>query len=348
MTKARPGLFGGTMETTAPSTDLRTGVTTKAYDTEGTPIAGSEGGADSSQRAVDAGKRLSETAAQMAQNKSRIGQSRLEMLQGAGGFQYADDPRVKNVLDFEQKQDENAAAQAEKTRLAEDANKYKSADDARAEKQLAETERHNRIEEALQHGRGTGTMGAQSPDSFKNVMAARKEFNDLSEIKTLKTVMPNYQKAEEVFTRYRAGKASPYEVDQALGYFASKALDPNSVVMPGEFDRFAKGIGITGGVEALVKQAAGGGLKLTDSQRQDMFNIVKGSIGVAKNNAKEQYGYYKGLADEYGVDGNKIVGGASYLFDEKRTMTNEKPAQPAAPSTITTRSKRNVTVTEIK
>jgi hypothetical protein len=93
-------------------------------------------------------------------------------------------------------------------------------------------------------------------------------------MKDVKIINSNFKKASDVMTSYKQGKAKPYEVDQSLAFFANKALDPGSVVMPGEFERFAKGLGYQK-YPAFVDAFLHGGLQLTDEQRQGMFNMLR-------------------------------------------------------------------------
>jgi hypothetical protein len=147
----------------------------------------------------------------------------------------------------------------------------------------------------------------------------RKEFNDLPEVKSVKTLYSNSKKANDAYNAYKQGKMSAYGVDQSLGYFASKALDPNSVVMPGDFDRFARGLGLAEGASALATQLINGGLKLTDAQRDEMIGIVNNAMSGAKEAAKGQYEYYKGIASKRGMDPSEVVGGVDYIFAPPKT-----------------------------
>ena len=157
---------------------------------------------------------------------------------------------------------------------------------------------------------GKGTVGYEASGTL------RKEFQALPEIKDLKVINANKSKANDTWTAYKAGKASPYEVDQSLAFFANKALDPTSVVMPGEFERFAKGLGYKK-LEAFVEAFVGGGLKLTDRERQGMLNIVNRSFDQIKGLAKPQYEEYVDLAKRRGVDPQDVVGGIDYIFNPK-------------------------------
>lgn len=229
---------------------------------------------------------------------------------------YADNDAVKNILALNSKanlQDEsmNFKNEQELLRRQYDEEKRKETEDF-------ERWKTNRIIEARPQ------PVQNDPESFKNVMALRKEFDTSPEIKTLQVSAPNYNKAVSTFERYKKHEATPYEIDQALGYFASKALDPNSVVMPGEFDRFARGIGVSGGVEAFAKQALSGGLKLTDAQRQSMMNIVENGYMRAKESANEKYSFYNNVAKKYGIDPQDVTGGADYLFRTKKEPAQQK------------------------
>jgi hypothetical protein len=176
-------------------------------------------------------------------------------------------------------------------------------------------------------GAETDAGGGVNPVTTDRTSKLRDEFTNLPEIKSLKGLYQNAKKANDAYASYKAGKASPYEVDQSLGYFASKALDPNSVVMPGEFDRFAKGLGIAGGVQALSSMLINGGLKLTDEQRAAMVNIANRGIMAGAEAAKGQYDYYNSLANEYKISPKGVTGGVDYLFQKDSPQPLKKQPQ---------------------
>jgi hypothetical protein len=170
-----------------------------------------------------------------------------------------------------------------------------------------------------------GSIGAEQDVGGVNPVIAdrtskmRDEFINLPEVKTAKTISQNYKKAKQAYADYKAGKTSAYNVDQSLGYFASKALDPNSVVMPGEFDRFAKGLGVAEGAEAMVKKLISGGLKLTDAQREAMMQIVENASSQAINAAKEQYTEYNRLSKQYNLAPDDVTGSLRYIVGQGRS-----------------------------
>ena len=176
-------------------------------------------------------------------------------------------------------------------------------------------------------GAETAAGGGVNPIINERATKMREEFTTLPEIKTVKNLYQNYDRSNNVYRKYMAGKATPYEVDQSLGYFTSKALDPNSVVMPTEFDRFAKGLGIAEGAMAMAQKLIDGGLKLTDAQRSAMLNIINNSFDSAQYAAKKQYDYYGKLATKRGVDIDDVVGSAGYIFENvesKQETISEK------------------------
>lgn len=145
----------------------------------------------------------------------------------------------------------------------------------------------------------------------------RNEFTNAKEIGNISSVYQNFNKAKNAFDLYSKGKIAPYEVDQSLAYYASKALDPNSVVMPGEFDRFAKGLGYQT-AQAMVEQLLNGGLKLTDDQRRGMMNIVERSWNSAKDAAAPVREFYIKQAQKNNLDPYDVTGKYDYIFAEKK------------------------------
>jgi len=130
--------------------------------------------------AISAGKGITQAGDTMAANSQRLGQSRLGMLAGAGGLKYADDPRVKNVLDYEQKAEENAATAAERERQAkaarEESNTFRS-DEAQKtrdfQKQQSEDQRAflKMMQDMKEHDKNT--LEGIDPDTGKPYAAGK-------------------------------------------------------------------------------------------------------------------------------------------------------------------------------
>jgi hypothetical protein len=173
-------------------------------------------------------------------------------------------------------------------------------------------------------GEQAAISGGQGTAAYEASGTLRKEFQALPEIKDLKVINANRAKANDTWKAYKGGNASPYEVDQSLAFFANKALDPGSVVMPGEFERFAKGLGYKK-LEAFVQAFVSGGLKLTDREREGMLNIVNRSFEQIKGIAKPQYEEYVELSKRRGVDPQDVVGGIDYIFNPKNASREALP-----------------------
>lgn len=162
-------------------------------------------------------------------------------------------------------------------------------------------------------GESAAISSGNNPQAYSIVDDLRTRFENIPEMKDLKVINANYKKATDVMAAYKSGKAKPYEIDQSLAFFANKALDPNSVVMPGEFERFAKGLGYKS-LQAMVDAFASGGLKLNDENREAMYNIVQRSYNSAIDLARPQYEMYRGLATKRSVSPEDVTGGYDYLF----------------------------------
>lgn len=156
--------------------------------------------------------------------------------------------------------------------------------------------------------------GGVNPVVYDRETKLRDEFTGLAEVKTLKTMYPQYIKTKSAYDAYKAGKASKYELDQQLGFFAAKALDAGSVVMPAEFERFAKGNGWKGSVKAYFNQIASGGLRLTDDNRKALYNIVGRAMSAARKAAKEQGDIYEELATSSKVNPKNVTVGISKML----------------------------------
>jgi hypothetical protein len=158
-------------------------------------------------------------------------------------------------------------------------------------------------------------LGGANPIVVKSEDDLRKDFESTKEVASLRDLYTAKNSANDVWAKYKKGEAKPYEVDQSLGFFASKGLDPNSIVMPGEFDRFGKGLGYESGV-AFLQSFAKGGLRLTDTQREGMLNIINRSYSAAKTKGKNQYDNYNRIAKERNLNTKNVTGGVDYLFND--------------------------------
>ena len=167
------------------------------------------------------------------------------------------------------------------------------------------------------------TRGAGfNPVQTEGIDKLRKQFVTDANVKDMKTVYSNFEKTQRVYDRFKQGKATPYELSQSLGFFANKALDPNSVVMPGEFERFASGLSAVGSVEALARKLTTGGLKLTPKEYEGMFNIVKNSLDQTIEQSKPVYEQYKELAKDRGFNEDDVVGAYRNIFEKYGSGSN--------------------------
>lgn len=282
-----------------------------------------------------------------------------EALTKSNILKYSDNPAVKNTLDYFNEKEKLNARTSGKLGIGASVYQMKKDDLAKIRAMPEGPEKEAAWEDFLMNA-ATGTAYGLTPEGIE--LAAKRagasgyagargrtqaemdagggvnpvvndlkvnlrdEFTNQKEIGNISSVYQNFNKAKNAMDLYRKGKIAPYEVDQSLAYYASKALDPNSVVMPGEFDRFAKGLGYQT-AQAMVEQLINGGLKLTDDQRNSMMNIVQRSWNSAKESAAPVREFYIQQAKKNNLDPYDITGKLDYIFVDKapNKQPNGKP-----------------------
>lgn len=141
--------------------------------------------------------------------------------------------------------------------------------------------------------------GAIEPhDAPKFEMDLRKEFDALN--KDFRDVEGSYvriQKAAEMPTA--AG-------DIAMVFNYMKMLDPGSVVREGEFATAQNAAGVPDIVRNMYNRAMQG-TRLNPEQRKDFLNTANSIYGGMSGRMKESADYYRGLAQEYGLNPDRIV-----------------------------------------
>jgi len=162
-------------------------------------------------------------------------------------------------------------------------------------------------EEVLDKGIGSLYM--------KTVDDLRTNFQKTEPVQAMRIVKRMYDQANDLYKKYKQGRATPYEFDQSMGYFAAKALDYNSVVREGEFNRFIQGLGFTGSVTAFINQLIKGGLQLSEDAREALYGIVQRSYGTVTNEVRPYYDQYVKASIDRNVEPIDIVGPLSDIFE---------------------------------
>lgn len=152
--------------------------------------------------------------------------------------------------------------------------------------------------------------GAIEPqDAPKFEMDLRKEFDALN--KDFRDIEGSYvriQKAAEMPTA--AG-------DIAMVFNYMKMLDPGSVVREGEFATAQNAAGVPDIVRNMYNRAMQG-TRLNAEQRKDFLNTANSIYGGMSKRRDESANYYRGLAQDYGLNPDRIV----KQKNEQNTKTN--------------------------
>lgn len=163
----------------------------------------------------------------------------------------------------------------------------------RAEDAAARAER--REERLIGNDEREGDRKARSEE-----MDLRKEYNALPEVK-------NYRELRTSFQNLQSAAASGTAAGDVKLIFAyMKMLDPTSVVREGEFATAEQTGGIPDQVRNLYNKALDG-QRLNDRMRANFVEQAYNNYQNAYGAYKEASEYYRGLADEYGYNADRIV-----------------------------------------
>ena len=151
------------------------------------------------------------------------------------------------------------------------------------------------------------------------VLATRKEFDALPEIKEFKSISQAYKDLQSA-----GGKPSAAgDLSIIFGYM--KMLDPTSVVREGEQASAANATGVPDRILNIYNKVAKG-QRLNPRQRQDFINQASLRYQNNLQRHNEVVRTYSGYADQIGVDPKYIVGNENYKF----TPAGVTGAVPAA------------------
>lgn len=202
------------------------------------------------------------------------------------------------------------------------ANTKLAGDKSIEERRIAEENANYRARLAAQTA---GDKGGNDPYAERTLRQYARgllnDFEDNNWIKTLPKVDLNYNSISNYAKQYEDAKGKEKQtvrqyLDQELFVAFNKMLDPNSAVLPGEFERTALGQGLTRGIINAAKSGVQGGLKIDDFQRKQMVNAIKTFRNTAIEKAKPTYEQYKTIAERTNVDPYLVVGAYSSYFGD--------------------------------
>jgi hypothetical protein len=179
-------------------------------------------------------------------------------------------------------------------------------------------------------GRAAEGDGGPSRLDRNSTDRLRKEFTARPMVAATTKISGTANKVRSALDTYKAAKGADkgsqrQYLDQILMVNFNKMLDENSAVLPGEFDRTAKGAGLSQEFINKFRSAVDGGLNLNDTQREALVRAIEGTERAVIDEAKSDYEYYGSLAERYGEKPYVITGGFDKFF---------KPEQPAAKAAV--------------
>lgn len=197
------------------------------------------------------------------------------------------------------------------------------------------SDKAKRIKEELDNLTGYATKPGNANAERKNDLATirleqglRKEVQALPIVKNFNTVKMNYENALQAY-KMADGSNNPQWPDQVMIVTFNKLIDPNSVVMPAEFNRSAEGASLIERIKGYIQRLGAGGT-ISKESREQLYSMIGRLYNVAENNYKSRMDYLRNQYEsyrQYGIDPERIIQDA-----EAETRYNE--AQTPKPEDV--------------
>lgn len=149
-----------------------------------------------------------------------------------------------------------------------------------------------------------GSKAGGDDDNIDDEMKLRKEFKSLPAVQSFETVAPLAASAFQA----GPGGAGDLNIIYALG----KTMDPNSVVREGELQMAGNTGSLGEKLMGYAKQISQGG-NLTPEVRRGLLNELRNRGSVLADSYNQARKQYEGLAGQYGLAPDRIVGGHAAL-----------------------------------
>lgn len=146
------------------------------------------------------------------------------------------------------------------------------------------------------------TQQAKAEDvaDFETEQKLRKEFSGVSTVE-------DFYKVSDAYRRVEASATDPSAAgDLALIFNYMKMLDPNSVVRETEFATAQNAAGVPERIRALFNRTVDG-QRLTEETRSDFVNRADLLFQAQASGFNEVVGQYRALAQEYGLEPDRIA-----------------------------------------
>ena len=163
-------------------------------------------------------------------------------------------------------------------------------------------------------------------DPFDQESKLRKEFRG-------GTVPKDFGKVRDSFDRITATSGSPSPAgDLALIFNYMKLLDPGSVVREGEFATAQNAAGVDERIRGQFNRILSGE-RLTGTQRKDFIQKAGELFNAQAKNYNNEVNYYRGLAEEYDVNQDRIAKQAE-LYKSPPTDTDSELSDGVDPELL--------------
>ena len=156
-------------------------------------------------------------------------------------------------------------------------------------------------------GKDGQTINISPESKFKDERALAKEFTAHPVVKTYLEIRPQLGRAKAAIDKARTDVGSMNAADQTLITVLNKVLDPSSVVRESEYARTPQGMSLINRLEGKWENLKSGGAGLNIEEREAIFEMVSKLYNVSEKLYKDEVKYYRGIAEDYGFDPDRIT-----------------------------------------
>lgn len=151
-----------------------------------------------------------------------------------------------------------------------------------------------------------GTGGKTSHTEFKDVMALRKEFSSLPEVKDYSMIQAQSLRAKKALEESLKNRSN-MPVDQTVITTFNKLLDPSSVVRESEYARTPQDLSLLSRIRGKWDKVQSGGAGLDLNERQAILRMITNFSAIADEQYNDQVSQYSELAKRNGFNPGDVI-----------------------------------------
>jgi len=150
------------------------------------------------------------------------------------------------------------------------------------------------------------TTGKGNHTEFKDVMALRKEFSNLPEVKDYSMIQAQSLRAKKALEESLKNRSN-MPVDQTVITTFNKLLDPSSVVRESEYARTPQDLALFSRLKGKWDKIQSGGAGLDLNERQAVLRMITNFSEIADTQYNDQVRQYTELAIRNGFDPGDVI-----------------------------------------